>query len=336
MKKKYTAYLAAITAAAVISVPAADAKSLNFPDLSPTNPHYEAIKALYDRGVLNGFPDGTFKPNQLLTREQAAIILTKALDIDASSYTKQNFADVDSSSPSFKEINALYERGVIRGYEDHTFKPGKSLTRAEMAIILVNAFDIKLPSAITYPFKDVRSSSGFRYYIQALYNARITTGTSTTTFSPNETVKRGEMASFVVRAENYDQAPAAENETGFAQQVIDYTNIERAKYGLKPFEAYQPLMNSAQIKSDDMSKNNYFSHNSPTYGTPFELMKSLGISYRAAGENIAKGQQTAQEVVEAWMNSEGHRANILNSNFTHIGVGYAQNGNYWTQQFMRP
>ncbi|MFC7685857.1 CAP domain-containing protein [Ureibacillus sp. GCM10028918] len=203
-----------------------------------------------------------------------------------------------------------------------------------MAIILVNAFEIRLPSTITYPFKDVSSSSGFRHYIQALYNARVTTGTSTTTFSPNEPVKRAEMASFVVRAESYDQAPDVEN--GFAQQVVEYTNKERAKYGLQPLEIYQPIMNSAQIKSDDMSKNNYFSHNSPTYGTPFELMTSLGISYRAAGENIAKGQRTAQEVVEAWMNSEGHRANILNSNFTHIGVGYAQNGNYWTQQFIRP
>lgn len=334
MNKKYTAYLAAITAAAVITVPVADAKSLDFSDLSPTNPHYDAIKTLYDRGVISGFPNGTFKPNQLLTREQAAVILTKALKIDASSYTKQIFADVDSTSPSFKEINALYERGIIRGYQDHTFKPGKSLTRAEMAIILVNAFDIQLPSTITYPFKDVSSSSGARYHIQALYNARVTTGTNKTTFSPNEPVKREEMASFVVRAESYEQAPVVEND--FAQQVVEYTNIERAKYGLKPLEIYQPLMKAAQMKSDDMSKNNYFSHNSPTYGTPFELIKSLDITYSAAGENIAKGQQTAQEVVEAWMNSEGHRANILNDKFTHIGIGYAQNGNYWTQQFIRP
>ncbi|WP_425609164.1 S-layer homology domain-containing protein [Ureibacillus aquaedulcis] len=269
-----------------------------------------------------------------MTREQAAIILTKVLKIDASGYTKQVFSDVDSTSPYFREINALYERGIIRGYQDQTFKPGNSLTRAEMASILVNAFDIRISSSITYPFKDIGASSWSRSYIQALYDARVTTGTSKTTFSPNEPVKRDQMASFVVRAEAYNQAPAAEND--FAEQVVEYTNIERAKNGLQPLEIYQPVMNSAQIKSDDMSKNSYFSHNSPTYGTPFELMTSLGISYRAAGENIAKGQRTAQEVVEAWMNSEGHRANILNANFTHIGVGYAQDGNYWTQQFIRP
>lgn len=83
-----------------------------------------------------------------------------------------------------------------------------------------------------------------------------------------------------------------------------------------------------------MQKNNYFDHNSPTYGSPFDMMKKFGISYKSAGENIAQGQRTPEEVVQAWMNSAGHRANILNNGFTHIGVGYVENGNYWTQQFI--
>ncbi|CAM5221248.1 putative YkwD family protein OS=Ureibacillus acetophenoni OX=614649 GN=SAMN05877842_11787 PE=4 SV=1 [Ureibacillus acetophenoni] len=120
----------------------------------------------------------------------------------------------------------------------------------------------------------------------------------------------------------------------FEKQVVDLTNAERAKAGLKPLEIHTQLMNVAQAKSDDMAKNNYFSHNSPTYGSPFDQMKSAGISYRAAGENIAKGQTTPAQVVQAWMDSPGHRANILNANFTHIGVGYVANGNIWTQQFI--
>ena len=83
-----------------------------------------------------------------------------------------------------------------------------------------------------------------------------------------------------------------------------------------------------------MQKNNYFDHNSPTYGSPFDMMKKFGISYKSAGENIAQGQRTPEEVVQAWMNSAGHRANILNSGFTHIGVGYVESGNYWTQEFI--
>ena len=83
-----------------------------------------------------------------------------------------------------------------------------------------------------------------------------------------------------------------------------------------------------------MKDKGYFSHTSPTYGSPFQMMKSFGISYKSAGENIARGYATPEAVVNGWMNSSGHRANILNKSFTHIGVGYVQSGNYWTQMFI--
>ena len=83
-----------------------------------------------------------------------------------------------------------------------------------------------------------------------------------------------------------------------------------------------------------MKDNNYFSHTSPTYGSPFEMMKKFGISYKTAGENIAQGQITPQAVVNGWMNSSGHRANILNASYNRIGVGYVAEGNYWTQMFI--
>ena len=134
------------------------------------------------------------------------------------------------------------------------------------------------------------------------------------------------------------QAPTAttnQSVSDFEKQVVDLTNAERQKAGLKPLAIYNPLMDVAQAKSDDMAKNKYFDHNSPTYGSPFDQMKAAGISYKAAGENIAQGQTTPAQVVQAWMDSPGHRANILNANFTHIGVGYVANGNYWTQQFIQ-
>ena len=95
------------------------------------------------------------------------------------------------------------------------------------------------------------------------------------------------------------------------------------------------LMNSARQKSTEMASKEYFSHTSPTYGSPFDQMKSNGISYRSAAENIAMGQRSAEEVVKGWMESPGHRQNILTPGFTHIGIGYDKNGNYWTQQFIQ-
>jgi len=122
--------------------------------------------------------------------------------------------------------------------------------------------------------------------------------------------------------------------TNYVNEVIRLTNLKRTQNGLKALKANWELSRVAQYKSQDMSSKNYFSHQSPTYGSPFDMMKAFGISYRTAGENIAKGQTTPAQVVEAWWNSEGHRKNILNASFTEIGVGYVAKGNYWTQMFI--
>ncbi|OXS57611.1 hypothetical protein B1A99_16250 [Cohnella sp. CIP 111063] len=131
--------------------------------------------------------------------------------------------------------------------------------------------------------------------------------------------------------------PSSDSMTGYELEVLNLTNAERQKAGLKPFSGdYSNLNRSARAKSEDMAKNNYFSHTSPTYGDPFAMMRNFGVQYQSAGENIAKGQPSPQQVVQAWMNSPGHRANIMNASYTHMGVGYVANNGQpcWTQQFV--
>ena len=113
---------------------------------------------------------------------------------------------------------------------------------------------------------------------------------------------------------NIDDIKALENE------VIRLTNEQRAKYGLPALKANWELSRVARYKSQDMVNKNYFSHNSPTYGSPFKMMENFGLRFTAAGENIAMGQQSAQQVVNDWMNSPGHRSNILSSAYNQIGV----------------
>ncbi|MBQ9163118.1 MAG: SafA/ExsA family spore coat assembly protein [Clostridia bacterium] len=122
--------------------------------------------------------------------------------------------------------------------------------------------------------------------------------------------------------------------TSYEKEVIRLVNEIRTQNGLRELTYNWELCRVARYKSQDMKDNRYFSHTSPVYGSPFQMMKSFGITYRTAGENIAKGQSTPQAVVNAWMNSAGHRANILNASFTEIGVGYVASGNYWTQMFI--
>ncbi len=120
----------------------------------------------------------------------------------------------------------------------------------------------------------------------------------------------------------------------FEQEVVKLVNQTRKANGLKELTINWELARVARYKSQDMHDKHYFSHTSPTYGTPFNMMKNFGITYRTAGENIAMGYTTPRSVFDGWMNSSGHRANILNAGYTQIGVGFFEEGYYWTQMFI--
>ena len=115
--------------------------------------------------------------------------------------------------------------------------------------------------------------------------------------------------------------------TADEKEVFNLINAKRTANGLAPLNIDNELQNVARIKAQDMVDNNYFAHNSPTYGTPFQMIKNFGITYKAAGENIA-GNSTNQGAVNAWMNSEGHRANILSNNYNYTGVAVVKSPKY--------
>ena len=128
----------------------------------------------------------------------------------------------------------------------------------------------------------------------------------------------------------------ASNIGSYELQVLNLVNEQRANYGLSALKYSTALEAVAYAHSKDMAQNNYFSHTNLSGQSPFDRMRQAGISYRSAAENIAAGQRTPQEVVNAWMNSSGHRANILNSSVTEMGVGIYSGGSYgvyWTQLF---
>lgn len=124
--------------------------------------------------------------------------------------------------------------------------------------------------------------------------------------------------------------PQTENSNGLTadeQEVFDLINSKRTAAGLSLLKIDSEVQNVARVKAQDMVKNNYFSHTSPTYGSPFDMMKSFGITYKAAGENIA-GNSSNTGAVNAWMNSEGHRANILSNNYNYTGIGVVSSPKY--------
>ena len=119
-------------------------------------------------------------------------------------------------------------------------------------------------------------------------------------------------------------------------EMLRLVNEARTQNNVPPLEVDMELVNVARIKSQDMIDNNYFSHNSPTYGSPFDMMKDFGIEYVQAGENIA-GNRDVKRAHDSLMNSPGHRKNILKKEFTHVGIGIKDGGNYgkmFTQMFI--
>lgn len=125
--------------------------------------------------------------------------------------------------------------------------------------------------------------------------------------------------------------------SGYASEVFDLVNQQRSANGQSALAYSAEAAKVAQAKAEDMAANKYFSHTSPTYGSAFDMLKANGVSYKSAGENIAKGQTSASSVMKAWMNSSGHRANILSSSYKSVGVGCAADSSgtlYWVQVFI--
>lgn len=212
MKKRKLFNIALATSmatAAIVAVAPVDAEAAkSFSDLAPTDPHYPNVMNLTERGVINGYPDGTFKPYEPIHRGHAAKILALALGLDTKNVKDPGFKDISKSYPYYGEIAALVEAGIINGFEDGTYGPNKHLTRGQMAKIISRAYELKGDTK-NLPFTDI-AISPYKEEIAALYDNKVTVGSTPTTFSPVAPVTRGQLASFVVRAE---AATAAVEET---------------------------------------------------------------------------------------------------------------------------
>ncbi|SOC34824.1 DUF4073 domain-containing protein [Ureibacillus acetophenoni] len=204
MSKKYkimftaSAVSVATVASIVAIAPTTVDASMNFPDVTPSDYFYEAVTSLAERNIINGYPDGKYHAEDVITRGQAAKIIAGVLGLDTENVTNPNFTDVPKNHPFYGEIATLANAGIIDGYNGK-YLPNDPIIRDHMAKIIANAFQLESQSTIVLPFNDVHAS--YQSYIAALYENEITTGTTPTTFDGNKKVSRGEMAVFVTRAE---------------------------------------------------------------------------------------------------------------------------------------
>ncbi|MDN4495157.1 S-layer homology domain-containing protein [Ureibacillus aquaedulcis] len=216
MKKKTSkkmfnlAIASAMAAGAVVAVaPAAtEAATPTLKDLKPGSWYYDSAVNLVERGVIKGYGDQTFRPGQELTREHAAVILARLLNLDTVSVTNPKFTDVPTTHRSYGAIAALENAGIINGIGNGKFGINSPLTRGQMAILITNVFDLKAGN-INTPFVDIENYP-YKYQVAALYDNGVTKGIKPTIFSPMSNVSRGEFVTFIVRAENV-KPPTPEN-----------------------------------------------------------------------------------------------------------------------------
>ena len=203
---------------------------------------------------------------------------------------------------------------------------------------------LALPMANSADALSNTTTTSYNTYLQQYFSKYSIKPTTTTIKQPTTTTNTTTSAPAPAPTKNTTTAPTTTNTTtptgdfsAYQQEVLNIVNKERTSRGLSALKFNAEVSKVATLKSQDMIDKGYFDHTSPTYGSPFDMMKKFGITYKSAGENIAMGQKTPQEVMTAWMNSEGHRKNILNSSFTEIGIGIAKDSNgrlYWTQMFI--
>ncbi len=303
--------------------------SAAFSDLTENSSHYDAIMLLHNEGVINGYPaaDGTrvFQPTAAVSREHAAVMFASLLDLPTPQSSINYYADISEDYRYATAIQQVTKAGIFNG-DASGFNPSDPLTREQMASVLVRAFDLSdNRHPITAYLGNV--SSNHKSSVERLFQYNLTNQVDD--FRPKEPVTRAQFASFLVRVA-YENQPSLTME----EEVLAQVNQLRQAVGESPLQLDTTLNDVALIKSEDMYENDYFSHQSPTYGSPFDMLQQFGVTYRRAGENLAVGYRSATAVVEGWCQSEGHYLNMI-GDYTHMGIALSDEGYYWTQLFIK-
>ena len=347
-------FLMALVLALCLTAPALAAGFTDVPDSHWASGY---IQRAYEEDWVHGMGSGKYAPAGTLTRAQFLTMVTNAFfsdDLDKVS--------VPDGSPwyaacwSVAQANGLQTGTSMERLSDLT----DSVSRYDMAQVIVNTLSGEGISASDSEARAAQAAirdwsgvpAGYRDAVSGAYALGILNGRNGS-FDGTATMNRAEAATVLCRMDDAisgaqtpdtqtpeTQTPAQNTSTPeeLAAEVVRLVNVERAKEGLAPLGTYDSLTRAAQIRAPEIVT--LFSHDRPDGTSCFTAMDQTGATKGAYtwGENIAAGNATAAATVEQWMNSPGHRANILNAKFTHIGVGYQHSagstyGHYWVQMF---
>ncbi|KPN97835.1 S-layer homology domain-containing protein [Lysinibacillus sp. ZYM-1] len=340
----------AATVGSLTSLSQVEAASAKAVDVSNSYWANTSIQHMLTKQYMTTYSDNTFKPEQAITRAEAAAAIARSIQTNVDISNAAKFKDVPTTHPYYNEICQLVKLGVIQKGE--AFHPEEPLKRMQVAKMLALAYQFKVDGKNNTQFADIPRSHWANNYIESLADIGIISGVDVKHFAPDQLVTRAQFAVFVERSIHFQQKinklevaydylakdyiPTVNLSTEWSKKVVELINVERQKKKLEPVVYDPELSQIAIIKAQDMVKRHYFEHVSPYYGAPWDLATLFDYNYTSFGENIARNIQTPEVAVKAWMASPSHRDNILKEHYTNTGVAIAQDskGNYyWVQMF---
>lgn len=330
--------------------PMAGAKSVQANDVKTTDWFASSINNMLKNGYMHVDQNSRFWPHRAATRAEVAETIASALQLPLNASISLKATDLPASHPQYQAIRKLVELGVMDNRA--SIYPDSKVTRAQMAKMLSIAFEVVVDNKNEAKFADCGPRYWATNYIESLADAGIVHGKPHQKYDPNGHVTRAQLAAMVSRSLYFESQIAKleiaydflgktyistfkENEA-WVNETITMVNAERKKQGL-PALVHDPYLDQlAVIKIQDMFEHEYFAHESPYYGHPWDMATIYEYEFSSFGENIARYISTPREALKAWMASAPHKANILKSTYTHLGIAVKKDDNgkyYWVQLF---
>lgn len=275
MKKKLLGSFVPAAAGLMLLTPASAAE---FSDLSSSQRFYEEMMYLEQEDVISGYPDGTFRPANEVTRAEATIMIGRSLGLEEAP-TSSEFSDVGESVRASGYINELTERGIISGYPDGTFRPGKEVSRGEMAILLTRAFNFD--EEAPYSFIDLNRNMASYDYVSRFLEANITYGYPDGTYRPAEGVSRADFSAFLARSLNEDFQEEPRDLTSYAREQSYTFTIEYYTTGEVDEITYAGIDSSGQYylweNTDQFGETNQTIEYETVKGLHYGILNSEGV-----------------------------------------------------------
>lgn len=261
-----------------------------FPDVPKDAFFHDAVIELTKKGTVSGYPDGTFKPANQVIRAEAAAMLAKDLALKNKASTDQaennnptHFKDITQTDWFYDAVTTLSQKGIIGGYEDGSFKPNQTVTRAELTKLLVSAYNLSSnQSHKEIPFQDVPTDSWYLEPLQTLIDHSLVSGKTSTQFGPNDPVNRGEIATFIARINEFIKTPA-QQQTQKIEAVTDETVIiNGTTYQID--DKIKGILNSKNATALENAELSFEKNNNT-------ITKITALTIKASGQSATKGQQ---------------------------------------------